>query len=222
MATIHDLLKLDITKIQPEELRLEVQELINDYSEVTSKEIFEINAAENIKAIYEVVIQVSPEAVVQTPCEDTAIEKTESPKLKKKNTVKKIKNTVTSKSKQKNNTKEKPKRTATKKDLDVVLNEIKQCRVKIRKYNEQKRKEERPKPKPTRYAKIKGHIISLGNLIPDRLEGNLEVQKESKRLLKNTHRNLLKIYRMDAIRGKEDNDELKERYDKIEEKLETK
>ena len=95
MATIHDLLKLDITKIQPEELRLEVQELINDYSEVTSKEIFEINAAENIKAIYEVVIQVSPEAVVQTPCEDTAIEKTESPKLKKKNTVKKIKNTVT-------------------------------------------------------------------------------------------------------------------------------
>lgn len=222
MATIHDLLKLDISKVQPEELRLEVQEIINDYSAITSKDIFEKNAADNIEEIYNMVIQISPDAVVQNPCADPEEEKAKTSKPKKKSSPKKGKKTPTAKKEQKSSTKEKPKRTATKKDVDAVLNEIKQCRIKIKKYNEQKRKEEGPKPKPSPYTKIKGHIISLGNLIPDRLKDNLEVQKESKKLLKSTHRSLLKIYGMNTIRGQKDNEELKERFDRIEEKLESK
>ncbi|WP_025663313.1 hypothetical protein [Aquimarina megaterium] len=222
MATIQDLLKLDISKVQPEELRLEVQELINDYSEVKSKEIFEKNAAENIKEIYNVVIQISPDAVVQNPCADPEEEKPETSKSQKKSPSKKDEKKSTSKKEQKSSTKDKPKRTATKKDVDAVLDEIKQCRVKIKKYNEEKRKEEGPKPKPSPYIKIRGHIIALGNLIPEKLEGNLEVQKESKKLLKNTHRSLLKIYGMNAIRGQKDNKELEERFEKIEEKIEAK
>lgn len=222
MATIQDLLKLDLSKVRPEALQKSVKGIIDDYNEIGAKDAFEKAAGDNIDKIYKMVTKVSPDAIVETPCGDPIeVEtKTKSTSSKNKATASK-KNQKGSKKKKEETKKESPKRTTTKKDLDEVLNEIKQCRVKIKKYNEQKRKEEGPKPKPSPYIKIRGHFIGLANLIPEKLENNLEVQKESKKLLKNTHRSLLKIYGMNALRGRNDNDELQEKLDKIEEKLES-
>lgn len=221
MATIQDLLKLDLSKVRPEALQKSVKGIIDDYNAIGAKDAFEKAAGDNIDKIYKMVTKVSPDAIVETPCGDPIeVEtKTKSTSSKNKATAFK-KHQKGSKKKKEETKKESPKRTTTKKDLDEVLNEIKQCRVKIKKYNEQKRKEEGPKPKPTRYAKIKGQFISLANLIPKGLKDDLEVQKEANKLLRNTHRSLLKIYKMNAIKGKKDNEELKERYEKIEEKLE--
>ncbi|TPN87151.1 hypothetical protein [Aquimarina algicola] len=217
MATIQDLLELDLSKVRPQALQESVKGIIEDYNGIEAKEVFEKEEENSINKIYQMVTKVSPDAIVENPCGDPEEEKTEKKSPQKKGVTTKKKDKTPKKEK-----KEIPKRTTTKKDLDAVLNEIKQCRVKIKKYNEQKRKEEGPKPKPSPYIKIRAHFIALGNLIPEKLKGNLEVQKESKKLLKNTHRNLLKIYGMNALRGQKDNEELKERYDKIEEKLEGK
>lgn len=218
MATIQDLLQLDLSKVRPQALQESVKGIIDDYNGIEAKEVFEKEEEASINKIYQMVTKVSPDAIVDNPCADPQEEKSAKKSSEnKKSTTTKKKDKTPKKAK-----KEPPKRTTTKKELDAVLNEIKQCRVKIRKYNEQKRKEEGPKPKPSPYIKIRGHFISLGNLIPEKLKDNLEVQKESKKLLRNTHRSLLKIYGMNALRGQKDNDELKERFDKIEEKLEDK
>ena len=215
MATIQDILKLDLSKVQPEALQKSVKQIMEDYKNIEAKDVFEKAAADNIDKIYKMVTKVSPDAIVEnSPCAEPITEESKTEPTSKKN--KKASN------KKKPIPKDKPRKTATKTEVDAVLEEIKQCRVKIKKYNEKKRKLEKPKPIPTRYAKIKGHFISLGNLIPENLEDKMEVQKQSKKLLKNTHRNLLKIYRMNAIRGQKDNEELKKRLDKIEEKLESK
>ena len=223
MATIQDVLQLNISKVTPKELRLEVQELIKDYQEIEEKEVFERNAADNINEIYTMVVQVAPDAIVGNPCTDPAEETPKPAKAKKmKKSSSKAAVALKEKKSTKSTTKKETKRTATKKDVDDVMKEIQQCRLKIKKYNEEKRKEEGPKPKPTRYAKIKGHIVSLGNLIPKPLRDDIEVQKATSKLLKSTHRSLLKIYQMNALKGQKDNEELQERFEKIEEKLETK
>ncbi|QKX04172.1 hypothetical protein HN014_04365 [Aquimarina sp. TRL1] len=210
MATIQDLLQLDLSKVRPQALQDSVKGIIKDYNDIEAKQVFEKEEEASINKIYQMVTKVSPDAIADNPCVDPQEEKP-----KKKPTEKKKKTTTKKKAK-----KETPQKITIKKELDEVLNEIKQCRVKIRKYNEQKRKEEGPKPQPTRYAKIKGHIISLGNLIPKGLKEDLEVQKEANRLLRSTHRSLLKIYKMTSVKGEKDSKELKERYEKIEEKLE--
>ena len=193
MATIQDLLKLDLSKVRSP-LQESVKGIIDDYNGIEAKDIFEKEEKESIDKIYQMITKLSPDAIVENPCEDPMEEKPKKkPSDKKKGTRKKKKKVS------KISEKESPKRTSTKKDLNLVLEEIKQCRVKIKKYNEQKRKEEGPKPKPSPYIKIRGHFIALANLIPEKLEDNLEVQKESKKLLKSTHRSLLKIYRMNAL-----------------------
>ena len=223
MATIQDVLQLDISRVAPKELQLEVQELIKDYQEIEAKEIFERNAADNINEIYTMVVQVSPDAISENPCKDPEEKASTPAKAKKKKKISSKKSTSPKEQKsKKSNTKKETKRTATKKDVDAVMEEIRHCRLKIKKFNEEKRKEEGPKPKPTRYAKIKAHIVSLGNLIPKPLKEDIEVQKATSKLLKSTHRSLLKIYQMNALKGQKDNEELQERFDKIEEKLETK
>ncbi len=214
MATIQDLLQLDLAKIQPKALQDSVKEIIADYKSIEAKTVFEAEEAASIDKIYKMVTNISPNAIIENPCLDVKEEK-----LKKK-TPKKAKETASKKKKKitENVKKEPQKKTVTKEDIDALLEEIEHCR-KIRQYNAQRRKEQGKKPKPSPYMKIKAHFISLGNLIPKRLKEDLNTQKEANKLLRNTHRSLLKIYKMNAIKGRKDNDELKERFEKIEEKL---
>ncbi|WP_298546180.1 hypothetical protein [uncultured Aquimarina sp.] len=228
MKTIQDILKIDLSKIDNEKVRSFTEELIQDYKEMEDKE----KAAEIIQGsvdkVYTLVSKYSPEALpsaMENPCDDVTEVKEKKGKSKKKtqkksSTSTKKKPAQSSKSEKKNTPKAKPESKATKAELNDLEEEVKVCRLKMKVYREEKRKLEGPKPQPTRYAKIKGHFISLGNLIPKGLKDNLETQKEANRLLRNTHRSLLKIYKMNAIKGQKDNEEIKERYEKIEEKLE--
>lgn len=228
MATIQDILKIEVSKIDNEKVKSFTEELIRDYKEMDDKE----KAAEIIQGsvdkVYTLVSKYSPEAlptVAENPCDDVTKVKQKKGKSskktqKKKPTTAKKKVSESAKTQKKKTSNVKPEQKATKAELNELEEEVKVCRVKMKMYREEKRKLEGPKPQPTRYAKIKGHFISLGNLIPKGLKNDLEAQKEANRLLRNTHRSLLKIYRMNAVKGRTDNDELKERYDKIEEKLE--
>ncbi|WP_281989741.1 hypothetical protein [Aquimarina aggregata] len=228
MVTIQEILKIDLSKIDNEKVKSFAEELIRDYKEMDDKE----KAAEIIQGsvdrVYALVSKYSPEALpsgVENPCDDVTEVKVKKEKSKKKTQKKesattKKKPAQSTKSEKKNTSSPKPEGEATKAELNELEEEVKVCRVKMKIYRDEKRKLEGPKPQPTRYAKIKGHIISLGNLIPKGLKDDLEAQKDANRLLRSTHRSLLKIYKMNALRGKKDNEELQERYEKIEEKLE--
>lgn len=225
MATIEKILKIDLTKIDNEKVRSFAEELIQDYKEMEDKEKAAEIIQESVDKVYALVSKYSPEALsseLENPCDDVTEKKgkgkKKAPKKKKVTTKKKpVENT---KSEKKNTSNTKPEQKATKAELNELEEEVKICRVKMKMYREEKRKLEGPKPKPTRYAKIKGHFISLANLMPKGLKDDLKAQKEANRLLRNTHRSLLKIYKMNAIKGQKDNEELQERYEKIEEKLE--
>lgn len=225
MIQIQDILKIDLSKIENEKVKTLTEELIADYQEMNDKEAAAKIMQESVERVYKLISKSSPEALptaLENPCEDTEEKTNVKPKKKasKKPQGKPKKKPTASKSKKKEVSKTSSKKEVTKTELNELEEEVKVCRVKMKMYREEKRKLEGPKPTPSRYAKIKGHFISLGNLIPKSLKDNLEVQKEANKILRNTHRALLKTYRMTAIKGQKDNEELKERYEKIEEKLE--
>ncbi len=212
MVSIQDILKIDISKIENEKVKPFVEEFISDYKGIDDESVAVKIMQERAELLYKMIQKSSPAALPTTsesPCDDKVPEdkpKKKTPK-KKQEKVKKA-------------TEVPVKKEITKAALNELEEEVKVCRVKMKMYREEKRKLEEPNPPPSRYAKIKGHFISLGNLIPKNLKENLEVQKETNKVLRNAHRALLKTYRMTAVKGKKDNDELKERYQKIEEKLE--
>ncbi len=217
MATIKELEELQFDKIENSKLKQQVKEVIQGYNEAIDKEDYLEAFKPNINKIYEYVEKYFPEAIKSPLDEDCPCDEEESKSTKNE---KKASKPNKPKKSSKKKTKASPTPKATKKDLEELEEQIKMCRVKIKQYNEEKRKGEPKKKPPTRYEKIKGHIISLENLIPDRLKNNIKAQKESKRLMQSTHRKLLEIYGMTALEGKNDNKELQERLDKIEEKLE--
>ena len=221
MATLKDLEQLDLSKIDNPKLKGQVEEVIQGYQEASDKEDYLEVFQPNIDKIYEFVKKFAPKAMGQSAEADCECDdELEQPKaVKQKKTSSKGKSTK-SKKKPKQEPKASSTAKTTKKDLEKLEEEIKMCRVKIKKYNEKKREGAPKKKPPTRYEKIKGHFIALENLIPEKLKNNIEVQKKSKRLMQNTHRKLLDIYKMTALEGKKDNQELQERLDKVEEKLE--
>lgn len=78
------------------------------------------------------------------------------------------------------------------KKLEECQNDLKGC----------KKKPTNPKKKRTltRYAKIQNHLIAIGNLIPPRLKENIEIQKQTKRMLKEMHRKIVTHYRMISLK----------------------
>jgi chromosome segregation ATPase len=228
MATIQDILKIEVSKIDNEKVRSFAEELIQDYKEMDDKEKAVEIIQGSVDRVYTLVSKYSPEALpstLESPCDDVTEVKDKKGKNKKKTPKKdsattKKKPTKSIKREKKKTSNTESKLEATKNELNELEEEVKVCRVKMKMYREEKRKIEGVKPQPTRYAKIKGHIISLGNLIPKGLKDDLEVQKEANRLLRSTHRSLLKLYKMTSVKGEKDSKELKERYEKIEEKLE--
>lgn len=187
--TIKKLQALNLEKVQPTLLQAAVKSLLEDYKNTADKEAFETIAKDNIEKVYQMVERSAPEAF-------------EKEKPKKENTPRKeAKDKATIKS--------------IDEDLQVLDADIKACRAKIREYNEAKKKGKPQKPKPTRHSRIKGHFISIANLIPPALKENKEVQKEARKVLLRAHRNIMNAFRMSDLRIEKGQEQIKEKFEKV-------
>ena len=208
--TIQQLQDLDISKVQPEALQNAVQELLNDYKETSDKKAFEDIAKENIEKVFSMVERLAPDAVKKPKAKDS-----ESPKKEEKPSSEKEAKKPEVKTKEKET--KKPSKTV-KKELDSLTEDIKACRVKIRKYNEEKRKNQPKKPKPMRHTKIKNHFIAIANLIPPAHKENVTMQKEAEKILLRAYRGIMNTYGINFVRAEAGEKDIKAKYDKMEAK----
>ncbi len=202
--TIQKLQALDMSKVQPEALNKAVQDILDDYKETTDKKAFEEIAKENIEKVFLLVERLAPKAIEVEKAEkketDDAVEK-EIPDSKKEDVKKDKKDSKT-----------------VKKELDSLSEDIKACRLKIKRFNEEKRKNEPKKTKPMRHTKIKNHFIAIANLIPPAHKDNVKMQKEAEKILLRAHRGIMNTYGINFVRAEAGELAIKEKYDKMEEK----
>ncbi len=206
--TIQQLQALDMSQVQPEALQMAVQDILNDYDATTDKKAFEDIAKENIEKVFLLVERLAPKAIKEV--------KEEAPKkTEKKDEAKDEKETAIEK-----RTSEKPKKpnNTVKKELDALSEDIKACRLKIKKYNEEKRKNQPKKPKLMRHTKIKNHFIAIANLIPPAHKENLKMQKEAEKILLRAYRGIMNTYGINFVRAEAGEKDIKKKYDKMEEK----
>lgn len=195
--TIKKLQQLKLSAVQPEALQTAVKDLLSDYDETSDKKAFEDIAKENIEKVFLLVERLAPDAIVKV----------------KKEAKKEVKKKATPKVKAPTKT--------VKKELDKMTSDIQLCRSKIRKFNEEKRKGQPKKPKPMRHTKIKGHFLSIANLIPPKLKDDVSVQKEAEKILIRAHRSIMNAYKMNFVSTEKGVEEIKEKFDKMEEKATT-
>lgn len=220
MATIHDILQLDLTKIEKPALTETLTEIIEGYKNADDKKDFLAVFQPNIDKAYLLVSKFTPEAIdnkQQTPC-STAPKK----EITLGNTP------VSSEKKKKKKGKAKPEEQAKPKlssaqyqGLRKQINDkLESCRRMIRQDNKEKRALLPPKRPQSTYEKVQKKILSLGKLIPSNLKNNLEVQRETKKIMMRTHKDILKAWRMNSITKLEkDQQEIQQNYQKIEEKI---
>ena len=201
--TIQQLQALDMSKVQPEALAKAVTDILDDYKETSDKKAFEEIAKENIEKVFLLVERMAPDSIKKEKAEKKATEKSE----KKGDTAKK-----------EAPKKEKKASKTVKKELDALSEDIKACRLKIRKFNEEKRKNQPKKPKPMRHTKIKNHFIAIANLIPPAHKDNVKMQKEAEKILLRAHRGIMNTYGINFVRAEAGEKDIKAKYDKMEEK----
>ncbi|WP_010178061.1 hypothetical protein [Aquimarina agarilytica] len=206
--TILQLQALDMSLVQPEALKTAVQDILDDYNATSDKKAFEDIAKENIEKVFLLVERLAPKAIKKS--------KEEAPKKTEKKEVAKDEKETTPEKK----ASEKPKKPnkTVKKELDALSKDIKACRLKIKKYNEEKRKNQPKKPKPMRHTKIKNHFVAIANLIPPAHKENIKMQKEAEKILLRAYRGIMNTYGINFVRAEAGEKEIKERYDKMEEK----
>jgi hypothetical protein len=202
--TIKKLQALDMSKVQPEALNKAVQDILDDYKETTDKKAFEEIAKENIEKVFLLVERLAPKAI-------------EVEKAEKKETDDAVKKEIPE-SKKEDVKKDKKASKTVKKELDSLSKDIKACRLKIKRFNEEKRKNEPKKPKPMRHTKIKNHFIAIANLIPPAHKDNVKMQKEAEKILLRAHRGIMNTYGINFVRAEAGELAIKEKYDKMEEK----
>lgn len=202
--TIQQLLALDMSNVQPEALQKAVTDILDDYKETSDKEAFEEIAKENIEKVFLLVERLAPKAIKAEKAE-----KKESKETSKKES---------SDSKKDASKKDKEPTKTVKKELDSLSKDIKACRLKIKRFNEEKRKNEPKKPKPMRHTKIKNHFIAIANLIPPAHKDNVKMQKEAEKILLRAHRGIMNTYGINFVRAEAGELAIKEKYDKMEEK----
>jgi hypothetical protein len=205
--TIQKLQALDMSNVQPEALQTAVKDILDDYKETNDKKAFEEIAKENIEKVYLLVERLAPKAIKTEKSENKETKKSSKKEEKKAPEPKKE---VPKKS-------EKPTKTI-KKELDSLSDDIKACRLKIKRFNEEKRKNEPKKPKPMRHTKIKNHFIAIANLIPPAHKDNVKMQKEAEKILLRAHRGIMNTYGINFVRAEAGELAIKEKYDKMEEK----
>jgi len=202
--TIKQLQALDMSKVQPEALQTAVQDILDDYKATNDKKAFEEIAKENIEKVFLLVERLASKAI-------------KSKKVEKKETKESSKSEATDSKKEAPKKDEKPTKTV-KKELDSLSKDIKACRLKIKRFNEEKRKNEPQKPKPRRHTKIKNHFIAIANLIPPAHKDNVKMQKEAEKILLRAHRRIMNTYGINFVRAEAGEKAIKEKYDKMEEK----
>lgn len=202
--TIKQLQALDMSKVQPEALKTAVQDILDDYKATNDKKAFEEIAKENIEKVFLLVERLASNAI-------------KSEKSEKKETKESSKKETTESEKEVLKKDEKPTKTV-KKELDSLSEDIKACRLKIKRFNEEKRKNEPQKPKPRRHTKIKNHFIAIANLIPPAHKDNVKMQKEAEKILLRAHRGIMNTYGINFVRAEAGEKAIKEKYDKMEEK----
>ena len=202
--TIKQLQALDMSKVQPEALQTAVQDILDDYKATNDKKAFEEIAKANIEKVFLLVERLAPKAIKSEKVEKKAAKESskKEPIESKKELPKKD---------------EKPTKTV-KKELDSLSEDIKACRLKIKRFNEEKRKNEPQKPKPRRHTKIKNHFIAIANLIPPAHKDNVKMQKEAEKILLRAHRGIMNTYGINFVRAEAGEKAIKEKYDKMEEK----
>ncbi|WP_281778079.1 hypothetical protein [Croceibacter atlanticus] len=202
--TIQQLQALDMSNVQPEALQTAVQDILDDYKETNDKKAFEEIAKENIEKVFLLVERLAPKAIKAKKAEKKEPKETSKKELSdsKKDAPKKDKE---------------PTKTV-KKELDSLSKDIKACRLKIKRFNEEKRKNEPKKPKPMRHTKIKNHFIAIANLIPPAHKDNVKMQKEAEKILLRAHRGIMNTYGINFVRAEAGELAIKEKYDKMEEK----
>lgn len=188
---------IDLEKINIDSLKDAVKSILSDYNQTKDKASFEEIGKDNIIKVYKLVKRVSPDAI------------------KTDNNPKKISSNNEKSSDIKKKVHEDTRIISIKEDLEALDQDIKACRAKIRKYNEEKKKGQSKRPKPTRHGKIKGHFISISNLIPPTLKNNKTVQKEARKILLKAHRGIMNAYRMNDLNIKKGQEHIEEKYDKI-------
>jgi len=222
MKHIQQLQQIDASQIENEALKQMLIEYLNEYKAAEDPEDFVKVTTESADKILTLVKTHFPNAVQkqipkhkqQKTNSKTQATTGKSQKSKIKEQAPKDKQQIAKAQKQ-----EVKKNQQSKKVLNGLQKEIEQCRSKIRKYNEDRRKDQPKKPKPTRYDKIKSHLIAIGNLIPEKLEDDLRVQQETRRILLRTHRQIMDNYQMSTLKARKDHDAMKERFESKEEKL---
>ncbi|MAQ75530.1 MAG: hypothetical protein CL613_04255 [Aquimarina sp.] len=206
--TIQQLQALDMSLVQPEALQTAVQDILDDYNATSDKKAFEEIAKENIEKVFLLVERLTPNSIKKT--KEEVPKKTEKKDMAKDEKETAAKKSTSDKSK-------KPSKTV-KKELDALSKDIKACRLKIKKYNEEKRKNQPKKPKPMRHTKIKNHFIAIANLIPPAHKENLKMQKEAEKILLRAYRGIMNTYGINFVRAEAGEKDIKEKYDKMEEK----
>ncbi|WP_296380470.1 hypothetical protein [Winogradskyella sp.] len=202
--TIQQLQALDMSNVQPEALQTAVQDILDDYKETNDKKAFEEIAKENIEKVFLLVERLAPKAIKAEKAEK------KEPKETSKKESTESKKDVPKKDKEPTKT--------VKKELDSLSKDIKACRLKIKRFNEEKRKNEPKKPKPMRHTKIKNHFIAIANLIPPAHKDNVKMQKEAEKILLRAHRGIMNTYGINFVRAEAGELAIKEKYDKMEEK----
>lgn len=202
--TIKQLQALDMSKVQPEALQTAVQDILDDYKATNDKKAFEEIAKANIEKVFLLVERLASNAI-------------KSENAEKKETKESSKKETTESEKEVLKKDEKPTKTV-KKELDSLSKDIKACRLKIKRFNEEKRKNEPQKPKPRRHTKIKNHFIAIANLIPPAHKDNVKMQKEAEKILLRAHRGIMNTYGINFVRAEAGEKAIKEKYDKMEEK----
>ena len=193
-----------MSNVQPEALQTAVQDILDDYKETNDKKAFEEIAKENIEKVFLLVERLAPKAIKAEKAEK------KEPKETSKKESTESKKDVPKKDKEPTKT--------VKKELDSLSKDIKACRLKIKRFNEEKRKNEPKKPKPMRHTKIKNHFIAIANLIPPAHKDNVKMQKEAEKILLRAHRGIMNTYGINFVRAEAGELAIKEKYDKMEEK----
>ena len=231
MKTLQTLLALDGNTISQELLREQLKQWQTQYhkekenalSDGITSAAFDTIFVEETKQSMELLLTLikkqhpelfqkeKPKATMPDPCAEMPKETPKKTSAKKTRT------------KPKSAKKKKKKTTKTPEQTQKIDKVIEDCRLRIRAYQQAKREAQEkagtlPK-KPTRYDKIRSHLIALGNLIPDPLKKDLETQMQVKRLLLRTQNKLIDLYQMSPRRAEKQVQHIKDKYEAIAEKL---
>ncbi len=203
MATIEDLLGLDLSKIDKAPLKSAVEELLKDYKNEKEKDYFSKQAKENIDKLFSLVKTHAPLAVKKKP----------KPKEEKKeHCIEEEKEKKTDDKTDENNEK-------LLKELEKLEPKLEECRTAIRDYNKKKRDATGPRPKKNRYTKLKERLLSLVSLIPDNLKEDSKVLEETEEVLLLAHRRLVKNWGMNKLKAAPGARAITEKVDDLQEKI---